>query len=255
MPTSLLRPTSGSGHGLTVTITRSDATANASAAAKALDAVQSFQLVQPTVDIAIRPHPSTALFLPGLSQGAPPDQTPLQPMLGLPRSRGEGILATRTRVVLPAGWRNVHVTWTGTLTPPRTGLYTLSLQGSGASTLALDGQTVVADPLSHALGRWSQSVELTAGHPYQVDMGWQPFDNLTPSGESRVVQGAMTLGWSYDSAPIAAAVLAARQATVAVVFAGSFSSEAFDRPSLEFPATRTPSSPPWPRPTPTPWWS
>ena len=38
VPTSLLRPASGSGHGLTVTITRTDATANASAAAKALDA-------------------------------------------------------------------------------------------------------------------------------------------------------------------------------------------------------------------------
>ena len=92
-------------------------------------------------------------------------------------------------MVLPAGWRNVHVTWTGTLTPPRTGLYTFSLQGTGAATLALDGQTAVSDPLSHALGRWSQTVELAGGHPYQVDMGWQPFDNLTPSGESRWSRG------------------------------------------------------------------
>ena len=163
VPTSLLRPASGSGHGLTVTINRTDATANPTAAAVALDTVQSYQLVQPTVDIAIRPHPSTALFLPGLSPGAPTDQSPLQPSVGLPRGRGEEFSPTRSRVVLPAGWRNVHVTWTGTLTPPRTGLYTLSLQGSGAATLTLDGKTAVSDPLSHVLGRWSQAVELTAG--------------------------------------------------------------------------------------------
>ena len=235
VPTSLLRPASGSGHGLTVTISRTDASANPSAEAVALDEAQSYQLVQPTVDIAIRPHPSTALFLPGLSPGAPTDQSPLQPSLGLPRRRREEFSPTRTRVVLPAGWRNVHVAWTGTLTPPRTGLYTLSLQGSGAATLLLDGKAVVSDPLSHVLGRWSQAVELTGGHPYQVDMGWQPFDNLTPSGESKVVEGDMTLGWSYDSGQIAAAVRAARTATAAVVFAGSFSSEAFDRPSLALP--------------------
>ncbi len=235
VPTSLLRPASGSGHGLTVTISRTDATANPTAEAVALDAAQSYQLVQPTVDIAIRPHPSTALFLPGLSPGASTGRSPLQPSLGLPRSRREEFSPTRTRVVLPAGWRNVHVAWTGTLTPPRTGLYTLSLQGSGAATLLLDGKPVVSDPLSHVLGRWSQAVELTGGHPYQVDMGWQPFDNLTPSGESKVVEGDMTLGWSYDSAQIAAAAQAARKASVAVVFAGSFSSEAFDRPSLGLP--------------------
>ncbi len=235
VPTSLLRPASGSGHGLTVTITRTDAAANPPTAIENLDTVQSVQQVQPTVDIAIQPHASTALFLPGLTPGSPTDQNQLQPMLGLPRIRGHAFSPTRTRVVLPAGWHNVHVTWTGTLTPPRTGLYTLSLQGSGAATLLLDGNPVVSDPLSHALGRWSQAVKLTGGHAYQVDMSWQPFDNLTPSGESRVVQGAMTLGWSYDSGQIAAAVRAAHHAKVAVVFAGSFSSEAFDRPSLGLP--------------------
>ena len=171
MPTALLRPASGSGHGLTVTLTRTDATANPTAAAVALDTVQSYQSVQPTVDIAIRPHPSTALFLPGLSPGtADTTRAPLRPSVGLPLGRGAD-LPTRSRVVLPAGWRNVHVTWTGTLTPPRTGLYTLSLQGSGAATLTLDGRTAVSDPLSHVLGRWSQAVELTGGHSYQVDIG------------------------------------------------------------------------------------
>jgi beta-glucosidase len=236
VPTSLLRPAAGSGHGLTVTITRTDANVNPPTAIEALDTVQSVQQVQPTVDIAIQPHSSTALFPPGLTPGAATAQSPLAPTPGLPRRRrGEEFSPTRTRVVLPAGWHNVHVTWTGTLTPPRTGLYTLSLQGSGASTLLLDGKSVVSDPLSHALGRWSQAVELTGGHAYQVNMGWQPFDNLTPSGESRVVQGDMTLGWSYDSGQIAAAVQAAHHAKVAVVFAGSFSSEAFDRPSLGLP--------------------
>ena len=59
-----------------------------------------------------------------------------------------------------------------------------------------------------------------------------------------MVAGSLTLGWSLNaSGQIAAAAQAAAKAKVAVVFAGSFSSEAFDRPSLgPCRATRTRSS-------------
>jgi beta-glucosidase len=141
----------------------------------------------------------------------------------------------RTHVVLPPGWSDVSATWTGTLTPPRSGLYTFSLQGSGAATLTLDGLPAVSDPLSHARGRWAQTVPLTGGHPYRVDLSWEPVDDRTPSGETTVTPSALTLGWAPVSAPIDAAVAAARHADVAVVFAGDFNSEAFDRPSLTLP--------------------
>ncbi len=119
--------------------------------------------------------------------------------------------------------------------PPRSGLYTLSLQGVGAATLTLDGVTAVSDPLSHALGRWAQTVNLVGGHRYQVHLSWEPIDNRTPSGESTVSPSYLTLGWAYVGGRIRAAVAAARRAEVAVVFAGDFNSEAFDRPSLALP--------------------
>jgi beta-glucosidase len=228
VPTGLLTPSSGSGHGLTLTITRSDLGSGS-------QPVQSIQSVEPTADVSISPHPPTRL-LPDLAPSVSTGRSPGLPTLNPRRRLRVGSLpATRTHLVLPAGWSNVSVAWTGTLTPPRTGLYTLSLQGSGGSTLTLDGVRVVSDPLSHALGRWSQAVELTGGHPYQVHMTWTPFDNLTPSGESTVTPGTMTLGWQYVSDQIASAVEAARRASVAVVFAADFNSEAFDRPSLSLP--------------------
>jgi beta-glucosidase len=229
VPTSLLTPSSGSGHGLTVSITRTDFSSGS-------QPVQSVQAVEPTADVSISPNPSSARLLPDLAPSASTGLTPVSPTLNRGRRLNGGTLSpTRTDVELPAGWSNVDVAWTGTLTPPRTGLYTLSLQGSGAATLTLDGKTAVSDPLSHARGRWSQTVELTGGHPYQVLMTWKPFDNLTPSGESTVTTGTMTLGWQYVSDQINAAVVAARKASVAVVFAGDFNSEAFDRPSLSLP--------------------
>ncbi len=229
VPTSLLAPSSGSGHGLTMSITRTDVSSGS-------QPVESVQTVQPTADVSISPNPSSARLLPDLAPSASMGRSPVEPSLNRGRRlNGRAFSPTRTDVNLPAGWSNVDVAWTGTLTPPRTGLYNLSLQGSGAATLTLDGKTAVSDPLSHARGRWSQTVELTGGHPYRVDMAWTPFDNLTPSGESTITPGTMTLGWQYVSDQINAAVAAARKASVAVVFAGDFNSEAFDRPSLSLP--------------------
>jgi beta-glucosidase len=229
VPADLLTPASGPGHGLTMTITRTDIGSGS-------QPVQSFQAVVPSIDVAITPHPSSSGLLPNLTPSIAVGRGSDTISLGRQRlTPGEAPSATRTHVVLPAGWSNVSVTWTGTLTPPRGGLYTLSLQGSGDSTLTLDGVPAVSDPLSHALGRWSQTVELIGGHPYQVHMTWKPFDNLTPAGESSVTPGTKTLGWQYVSDQIASAVAAARKASVAVVFAADFNSEAFDRPSLSLP--------------------
>ena len=213
VPTELLTPASGIGHGLTLTLTQTDPDTGP----------LSVRTVQPTVDLSLRPHPSVNTILPTSNSPATVSQnhnflTPARRAAGAPLS------PTRSRVVLPAGWTDVTANWSGTLTPPRGGLYTLSLQGSGGSRLTLDGVPAVSDTLSHAKGRWSQTVQLVGGHPYQVQLNWDPF---APS--------ALTLGWQYVSDRIAAAAAAASEAQVAVVFAGDFNSEAFDRPTLSLP--------------------
>ena len=225
IPSSVLTPSSGSGHGLTLTLTQTDPDTGP----------MWIQSVQPSIDSSIRAHPSISRLLPNAAPSAPVDRlrNPLSPGNGSPL--GAAASPTRSDIVLPAGWADVIATWTGTLTPPRTGLYTLSLQGSGGATLTLDGLPAVSDPLSHARGRWSQAVSLVGGHAYQVHLDWEPFDKLTPTGESSITPSTLTLGWQYASDQITSAVAAARKANVAVVFAGDFNSEAFDRPSLSLP--------------------
>ena len=227
VPAKFLAPASGVGHGLTLTLTQTDS-----------DAIGPLSLgtVQPSVNVSLSPHPNTSHLLPGATPFNPVERLS-NPLAAGSRSLplGSGASPTHTHVVLPPGWSDVSASWTGTLTPPRSGLYTFSLQGSGAATLTLDGVTAVADPLSHAFGRWAQTVQLTGGHAYRVDLAWEPVDQQTPSGESRVSPSSLTLGWAYVSDRIDAAVAAARRADVAVVFAGDFNSEAFDRPSLDLP--------------------
>ncbi len=225
VPSELLTPASGVGHGLTLTLTQTDP-----------GAARSVQSVQPTVDVSIQAHSSTGQPLTNLRPSTGVERRPRPVPVGrrlLPA--GGPAPSTRSHVVLPAGWSDVTATWTGTLTPPRSGLYTLSLQGDGQAALTLDGKPAVTDTLSHARGRWSQTVPLVGGHPYQVRLDWEPIDTTTPSGESLVVPSSLTLGWRDVSDQIAAATAAARAADVAVVFAGDYSSEAFDRPSLSLP--------------------
>ncbi len=219
-----LTPVSGVGHGLTLTLTQTGAPGSSPV-----------QSVEPTVDASIRTHTSISQVLPGLIRPPSVERRPrailpsrLLPLSGPTRT-------TRSSVVLPPGWSDASASWTGTLTPPRTGLYSLSLQGDGQAQLTLDGKPAVSDTLNHALGRWSQTVPLVAGHPYQVRLDWEPVDATNFSGQSLVVPSALTLGWRFVSDDIAAAAAAARAAEVAVVFAGDFSSEAFDRPSLSLP--------------------
>jgi beta-glucosidase len=225
IPSSVLTPSSGTGHGLTLTLTQTDPDSGPT----------SIQSVEPSIDASIRPHPSISRLLPSAPPTAPVDRLRRPLPLGGRSGLGGALSPTRSNIVLPAGWADVIATWTGTLTPPRTGLYTLSLQGSGGANLTLDGSPAVSDTLSHARGRWSQTVSLVGGHPYRVHLDWEPFDKLTPTGESTITPSSLTLGWQYVSDQIASAVDAARKAGVAVVFAGDFNSEAFDRPSLTLP--------------------
>lgn len=226
IPSEYLTPSNGTGHGLTLTLTPTGFASGSTPV----------QSVQPTVDASIRANIAISRPLPQLTRSPKVERRIRQGSLARPLTPFGGTpLPTRSPVELPAGWSNVDATWTGTLTPPRSGLYTLSLQGDGAARLTLDGSPAVTDTLTHVRGRWSRAVPLVGGHPYQVRLDWTPIDTTTPSGESLLVPSTLTLGWQYDSDRIDAAVAAARGADVAVVFAGDYSAEAFDRPSLALP--------------------
>jgi beta-glucosidase len=226
IPTDLLTPSSGDGHGLTLTLTQADPGF----------VPPSIRSVEPTVDASIAPHPSTSHLLPNSTPTAPVDRVHTTFSFGRKSlTLGGPISPARSSIVLPAGWSDATATWTGTLTPPRNGLYTLSLQGTGGASLTLDGAPAVSDTLSHGPARWSQTMRLIGGHPYRMRLEWDPLDKVTSSGHSSITPGSLTLGWQYVSGQIASATTAARRADVAVVFAGDFSSETFDRPSLSLP--------------------
>jgi beta-glucosidase len=234
VPPEVLTPTAGGGQGLTLTLVR----------AGSGDTVQ---MVEPAVDTSIEPYPGRSSLLHEVGPDAPVEQRTPGGMareffgpsssVGARRTLGGSIgeRATHRDIVLPPGWSDVDAVWSGTLTPPETGDYTFSLQGSGASQLLIDGTPAVSDPLSHVLGRWSQTVPLAAGRPVSIEVTWDPFDTFHHQGQPTVVASSITLGWKYVSSDISDAVSAARRADVAVVFAGDYNAESFDRPSLSLP--------------------
>ena len=217
IPSRYLTPSVGTGHGLTLTVTPQAGVTG------------TLQMVDPNIAVDLRAHPSVLAVTPSAGANPPPDQA----HHGLGASRSG--FSPRTSLELPASWTNVSATWTGTLTPPQTGVYAFSLDGSGGAVLSLDGAPVVSDPESHVHGIWSQSVSLVAGHAYRVLLSWDPFDSTALGGPQRLIPSSLRLGWEFAGDPIASAAAAARRSSVAIVFAGDYSSEGFDRPSLSLP--------------------
>ena len=193
IPTADLAPASGIAHGLTLTVGH---TAAGGSAITAID---------PVAAATIAPAPPPTSSDPDEMHSNPPaDQTRGK---GASGESGQGSIpdldpsaATGTSIELPRGWGGAAVTWTGTLTPPRTGLYSFSLSGSGSASLTLDGSTAVADPFTHAGGTWAGSINLVAGHPYHLALNW------TPIGDAIRMPGAFDLGMAYEGDAIAAAV-------------------------------------------------
>lgn len=119
--------------------------------------------------------------------------------------------------------------WTGTLTPPATGRYRLSVTGGGTARLYIANRRVVtlmrADFPMTAQG----VVDLTAGRPVSVALKY--------STASQVVGRGLKVGWQPpDPKMLAQAVAAARHADVAVVFAAKPMGEGHDALSLRLPA-------------------
>ena len=222
IPPADLIPASGTGHGLTLSI------GHAVAGGPALTTVD--PAASAAIDVAPRnvvPDPDNVLSNPPADHSRSDGSADaggggLHPDVDPTTNRG-------TSIELPHSWGGATAVWTGLLVPPRSGLYSFSLTGSGSESLTLDGVTVVADPLAHVRGVWSGSIELVAGHPYRVDLGWVPVADGLPK------HNVLSLGMAYEGDAIAAAVAAARASQVAVVFVADYNSETFDRPGLSLP--------------------
>ena len=124
--------------------------------------------------------------------------------------------------------------WTGTLTPPETGLYRLSLLEAGIAKLYVndrlvtsgyrEGTSFVAGPQYPASGK----AFLTKGRPARIRVEY--------SSKSGLFGTSIQLQWQPPSASgIAAAVDAAKRSDTAVVFANNVQGEGMDRTTLGLP--------------------
>ena len=119
------------------------------------------------------------------------------------------------------GWSS----WSAGLRVPVSGIYEFSIEQNGDTWLDLDGQTLIASPGLHSRSLWSSTASLVAGRTYRMSVRWFAVAK----------QPMPQLGFADVSPEIAAAVKAARHASVAVIFAGVSQSEGVDRPSLDLP--------------------
>ena len=124
---------------------------------------------------------------------------------------------------------NFSVRWTGTLHPRVTGRYKLSTISDDGVRLFIDGKEVISHWQDHGRALDTAEVELVAGQSYDIRLEYYQAGGW----------GVITLGWEPPlAAMIAEAAEVARQADVAVVFAGlgnGMESEAGDRTTIELP--------------------
>ena len=124
---------------------------------------------------------------------------------------------------------NWSVRWTGTLTPPTTGNYVLTLTSDDGSRMYVNNSLLIDNWGDHGDQTQGASIQMTAGQAYNIEVDYYQaaggsdahFDWLTPS------DGAFS-----------AATTAASQSDVAVVVVGLASSEGSDRASLSLPGTQ-----------------
>lgn len=127
-------------------------------------------------------------------------------------------VATATAVGHTDGWSH----WRVTFRPPHTGTYEFALQQVGDTWFSVNGKTLMGSPGIHGPTNWATTIDLKGGHDYTLEARWFAVNR-------RVIP---KLGVSDVTGAIASAVAAARHARVAIVFAGSFSTEGADQLSL-----------------------
>jgi len=118
--------------------------------------------------------------------------------------------------------------WKGSLMPPITGDYVLSLHGAGTAQLKLDGKVVVDLEKVNFSGSAYGVAHLEAGKAVKLE--------LAHSNDYSVISSVLQLGWEVPQPKaIAAAVEDAAQADVAVVFVGEQLGEGMDKMHLALP--------------------
>ncbi|MBA3943736.1 MAG: glycoside hydrolase family 3 C-terminal domain-containing protein [Herpetosiphonaceae bacterium] len=130
----------------------------------------------------------------------------------------------------------ISVRWTGSITAPTTGAYTLSLTSAGTSQLYLDNQLVIDNPAQSDYATVSTPVSLVAGQAHTLKIKYAA--DSTKQSQSGV--GAqIRFGWTHPADAVPATMQAAtdlaHQSDVAVVVVRDYSSESQDRPNLDLP--------------------
>ena len=135
----------------------------------------------------------------------------------------------------PAGiGANWSARWTGTLTPTESGLFRFTLSEAGVATLKIAGQTfgpAYREATQFIVGPHyvvQGTLRLIAGQSVPVEIDY--------SSRSGLFSKEIHFGWQTPAqSGIPAAVAAARNADVAVVFANDAQGEGMDRYSLSLP--------------------
>jgi len=119
--------------------------------------------------------------------------------------------------------------WTATLTAPASGTYTLGTEVWGRAALYLDGKQI-AGGMGRATDMQPQvaTVHLEAGRAYTLRCEY------VSTGRS-IARVFWQLPEGVEPPEIAAAVAAAKRAHTAIVFAGAWSHEGYDRSTLALP--------------------
>ena len=205
LPASAVKPAAGEGQGLSA-VYFNTADWSGKPMAERIDATIDFS------DVPVKELAGTLSLNP-----AQPPAPPRAAAPGAPPRGGAG----RPRTIWSARW-------TGTLTPPATGVYRFSVTGGGTAQLYVDNKAVVtmmrADFPMSAQGL----VHLTALRPVRLELKYSSASNLLGRG--------LKLGWQPpDPAMVAEAVAAAKQSDVAIVFAAEEMGEGHDKLFLGLP--------------------
>lgn len=130
---------------------------------------------------------------------------------------------------IPGLSNHFSLRWTAELTPPATGDYTLGTEMWGKMRLYLDGKLMIdQSQKDSAFTPGTATVHLDANHTYELRAEYISIGR----GVARVF---WQLPQGVDPPGIAQAVAAAQKASVAVVFAGAWAHEGWDRASLALP--------------------
>lgn len=129
--------------------------------------------------------------------------------------------------------------WAGTIVPPSTGTYTLSLTHLGTARLYVNGTELINEPADTLLTD-EVTVDLTAGTPVPVRVEYTTDAPNQFNGGLNDQPGAIArLGWTPPAGVVAPSITAAAQAAaaadVAVVVARDYTGEGADRGSLTLP--------------------